>query len=175
MDSGNPHPTPNRYDPYHGSVILLDKTVSGLHPRMPISTGMPSSLRRRHSSLWSFPRCLGHRSSHRRASWQGSLVRHLNLIIRPPRRARNNGWALVIVLDMWSAGRYMVDFQIDAVLIWLHLHQARYQDVEGQMCFWSSLKLLSVTQLGHGFHSLYIHKKHSTATPMGVVHVARVV
>lgn len=25
MDSGNPHPTPNRDDPYHGSVTLLDK------------------------------------------------------------------------------------------------------------------------------------------------------
>lgn len=25
MDSGNPHPTPNRNNPYHGSVILLDK------------------------------------------------------------------------------------------------------------------------------------------------------
>lgn len=24
-DSGNPHPTPNRADPYHGSVVLLDK------------------------------------------------------------------------------------------------------------------------------------------------------
>lgn len=24
-DSGKPHPTPNRGDPYHGSVILLDK------------------------------------------------------------------------------------------------------------------------------------------------------
>ena len=25
VDSGNPHPTPNRDDPYHGSVVLLDK------------------------------------------------------------------------------------------------------------------------------------------------------
>lgn len=25
VDSGNPHPTPNRNDPYHGSVVLLDK------------------------------------------------------------------------------------------------------------------------------------------------------
>lgn len=25
VDSGNPHPTPNRNDPYHGSVILLGK------------------------------------------------------------------------------------------------------------------------------------------------------
>ena len=25
MDSGNPHPTPKRNDPYHGSVVLLDK------------------------------------------------------------------------------------------------------------------------------------------------------
>lgn len=25
VDSGNPHPTPNREDPYHGSVVLLDK------------------------------------------------------------------------------------------------------------------------------------------------------
>lgn len=25
VNSGNPHPTPNRDDPYHGSVVLLDK------------------------------------------------------------------------------------------------------------------------------------------------------
>lgn len=25
MGSGNPHPTPNRDDPYHGSVVLLDR------------------------------------------------------------------------------------------------------------------------------------------------------
>jgi hypothetical protein len=25
VDSGNPHPTPNRDDPYHGSMVLLDK------------------------------------------------------------------------------------------------------------------------------------------------------
>lgn len=25
MDSGNSHPTPNRDDPYHGSVVLLNK------------------------------------------------------------------------------------------------------------------------------------------------------
>jgi hypothetical protein len=25
VNSGNPHPTPNRNDPYYGSVVLLDK------------------------------------------------------------------------------------------------------------------------------------------------------
>ncbi|KAJ6002335.1 hypothetical protein N7522_007562 [Penicillium canescens] len=39
---GNPHPTPNRDDPYHGSVVLLDKDEATFKPvKLPPMPGAP--------------------------------------------------------------------------------------------------------------------------------------